>query len=83
MLESMCSEIKTYHYEIVDSLESDEDTTREQEVFNEHQRKTMGFIDRLGDLLAKPQPVASIPVSMSTRLIDRQLDVIVVPRYPS
>ena len=37
----------------------------------------MEFIDRLGDLLAKPQPVSSIPVFMSTRLIDGQLDVIV------
>ena len=37
----------------------------------------MEFIDRLGDLLAKPQPGASTPVSMNTRLIDRQLDVIV------
>ena len=36
MLESMCSEFKTYHYEIVDSLESDEEATREQEVLDEH-----------------------------------------------
>ena len=56
----------SYHYEIVDSLESDEDATIEQEVLNEYQRKTMEFIDRLGDILVKPQPVVSIPVSTST-----------------
>ena len=76
MLESMCSEFKTYHYEIVDSLESDKDATREQEVLDEHHKKTVEFIDRLGELLARPQPGATTPVSTSIRLIDRQLDVI-------
>ena len=50
MLESICSEFKTYHYEIMDSLESDEDATRELEVFDEHQKKTMEVIDRLVDV---------------------------------
>ena len=27
MLESMCSEFQTYHYEIVDNIETDEDAT--------------------------------------------------------
>ena len=71
MLESMCSEFKIYHYEIMESLESNEDATREQEVLDKHQKKTMEFIDHLGELLARPQPGATIPVSTNTRLIDR------------
>ena len=72
----MCSEFKTYHCKIVDSLESDEDATHEQEVLDEHQKKTMEFIDRLGEILARPQIGATTLVSTNIRLIDKQLDVI-------
>ena len=42
MLESICSEFKAYHYEIVDSLiETGEEAAREQVVFDEHQSKAM------------------------------------------
>ena len=58
------------------SIESDEDATREQEVLDEHQKKTVEFIDDLGELLARPQTGATSPVSTSIRLIDRQLDII-------
>ena len=44
MLESMCCEFKAYHYDIDDSLDSDEEPAREQTVFDEHQRKTMEYI---------------------------------------
>ena len=74
MLESMCSEFKAYHYEIVASLETDEDAAREQVVFDEHQSKAMEFIDRLGDLLAKPQPDVPSIMSGNNRLVDRQLE---------
>ena len=74
MLESMCSEFKAYHYEIVDRLETDEDAKREQEYFDEHQRKTMEFIDRLGDLLSKPQPDDPTQAMMNGRLVDRKMD---------
>ena len=74
MLESMCSEFKAYHYEIVASLETDEEAAREQVVFDEHQGKAMEFINRLGDLLAKPlRDVPSI-LSGNNRLVDRQLE---------
>ena len=72
MLESMCSEFKTYHYEIVDGLESDEDATREQEMLDQHQKKTMEFIDRLGELLARPQPGTTTPASTNMHSLDRQ-----------
>ena len=42
---------------------------------NEHQKKTMEFIDHLGELLARPQPGATTLVSTGIRLIDIQLDV--------
>ena len=76
MLEGMCVEFKAYHYDIVAGLESDEDATKEQSVFDEHQRKTMEFIDRLGDLLTRSQPSVSAPSSSQDRLIDRQLELI-------
>ena len=71
MLESMCSEFKAYHYEIVVSLETDEEAAREQVVFDEHEGKVMEFIDRLGDLLRKPQPEVS---TGNNRSVDRQLE---------
>ena len=74
MLESMCSEFQAYHYDIVDSIESDEEAAREQTVFDEHQSKAMEFIDRLGDLLAKPQPDVPSILSGKNRLVDRQLE---------
>ena len=74
MLESMCTEFQTYHYEIVDSIETDEDAAREQLVFDEHQSKAMEFIDRLGDILAKPQPDVPSTLSGNNRLVDRQLE---------
>ena len=74
MLESMCSEFQAYHYDIVDSIESDEEAAREQVVFDEHQSKAMEFIDRLGDLLAKPQPDVPSTLSGNNRLVDNQLD---------
>ena len=74
MLESMCGEFKAYHYDIVDSLDSDEEAARKQAVFDEHQRKTMKYIDRLGDLLAKPQPDVPSLLSTNNRLVDRQLE---------
>ena len=54
MLESMCNEFKAYHYEIVDSLNTYKEAAQEQVVFDEHQIKTMEFINCLGNLLAKP-----------------------------
>ena len=36
MLETMCSEFKGYHYEIVAGLELDEETAQEQVVVDEH-----------------------------------------------
>ena len=74
MLETMCAELKGYHYEIVAGVETDEAATREQEFFDEHQRKTMEFVDRLGELLAKPQPTVPTPGSTNNRQVDRQLD---------
>ena len=56
MLQSMYSEFKVYHYEIVASLETDEEAAREQVVFDNHQSKALESIDCLGDLLAKLRP---------------------------
>ena len=74
MLEMMCNEFKAYHYEVVDGLESDEETAQEQVVFDKHQRKAMEFINCLRDLLAKPQPDVPSKVSTKNRLVDRRLD---------
>ena len=74
MLETMCSEFKAYHYKIVAGLELDERVTHELVVFDEHQRKTMEFINRLGDLLAKPQPSDPTPLFTNNRLVDRHMD---------
>ena len=73
MLETMCSEFKAYHYEIVAGLESDEEVALQQVVFDKHQKKTVGFIDRLADLLVKPQ--VSVPSSAFTNncSVDRHL----------
>ena len=56
MLQTTCGKFKAYHYEIVASLETDEGARQEQVLFDEHQRKSMEFVNRLGDLLAAPQP---------------------------
>ena len=39
MLETMCAELKVYHYEIVVGVESDEAAMQEQEFFDKHQCK--------------------------------------------
>ena len=39
MPESMSNEFQIYHYEIVDSTESDEGAAQEQNVLDEHQKK--------------------------------------------
>ena len=41
-------------------------------MFDEHQMKTMEYIDRLGDL-AKPQLDIPSPLSTNNRLVDRHL----------
>ena len=64
MLETMCSEFKDYHYEVVASIESDKAARQEQMFFDKHQRKSVEFVDRLVDLLAKPHP--SVPTQIST-----------------
>ena len=51
-------------------------TGREQAVFDEHQRKTMKYIDNLRDLLVKPQPDIPSPLSTNNRLVDRHLDLL-------
>ena len=43
-------------------------------VFDEHQRKAMEFTDRLGDLLAKPQPDVPSTLSGNNPLVNRQLE---------
>ena len=73
----MCAELKGYHYEIVATIETKEAATREQEFFDEHQCKTMEVVDRLGDLLAKPQPSVPTTTSTNDRLVDRQLDLLI------
>ena len=70
----MCDEFKAYHYEIVAGLETNKAAAQEQVVFDEHQKKTMEFIDRLGDLLAKPQLKIPSPLSTNNHLVDRNLD---------
>ena len=65
MIKTMCSEFKANHYKIVAGLESDEEVTQQQVVFNEHQRKALKFIDRLRELLEKPQPSDPIPLPKS------------------
>ena len=42
-------------------------------MFDEHQKKTMEFTDRLEDLLAKPQLNIPSPLSPNNRLVDRHL----------
>ena len=76
MLKSMCSGFKTYHYEIVASLETDDEAAHEQVVFDEHQRKALEFIDRLGDLLAKSQSNVPSTLSGNNHLVDRQLELL-------
>ena len=43
-------------------------------MLNEHQNKTMDFIDRIGDFLQRQTPSTSAPSSKNDRLIDRHLD---------
>ena len=57
-------------------IEFNKAATQEQAFFNEHQRKTMEFVERLWDLLAKPQPSVPTPVSTNDHLVDRQLDLL-------
>ena len=75
MLETICAELQRYHYEIVVAIQTEEATAREQEFFDEHQCKTMEFVDHLGYLLVKPQPSTPTPASTGNRLVDRQLDL--------
>ena len=51
----MCSEFKAYDYEIVVSLETDEDARQEQLFFDERKWKTTEFVDHLRNLLSVPQ----------------------------
>ena len=55
-------------------LELDEETAREQVAFDEHQRKVMQFIDRLGVLLEKSRPSDPTPPSTNNFLVDNHLD---------
>ena len=43
-------------------------------MLNEHQNKTVEFIDRIGALLHRVNPSASAPSSHNGRLIDRHLE---------
>ena len=72
----MCTKLNVYHSGIVTSTESEEAATQEQAFFDEHQCKTMEFVDRLGDLLAKPQPNVPTQFSANDHLVDRQLDLL-------
>ena len=74
MLETMCSEFKAYQYKIVAGLESDEEVTCEQVVFDKHQKEAMEFIDHLGDLLVKPHPSDPSPPSTNIHSVDRHLN---------
>ena len=56
------------------SLETDEEAAPEQVVLDEHQSKAMEFTDRLGDLLAKPQPDAPSTLSGNNPLVNWQLE---------
>ena len=73
MLETKCSELEAYNYEIMAGLESDEEATYETMVFDEHQ-KAMEFIDLLGDLLSETQPSDRSPPSTNIRSVNRQLN---------
>ena len=76
MLETMYTESKVYHCEILAGIESDEAATQEQAFFDKHQSKTMEFVDHLGELVAKLQPNAPPQVSVNDHLVDRQLDLL-------
>ena len=56
MLKTMCTKLKGHHYEIVAGIRTDEASMQEKAFFHEHQHKTMEFMDRIGNFLAKPQP---------------------------
>ena len=70
-LETTYKEFKAYYYEILAGLESDKEAALEQVVFDKQQSKAMVFINRSGNLLAKPQPISSTPVSTNICLVDK------------
>ena len=72
----MCCEFKAYHYEIVAGLETNETAVREQLVLNEHQKKSVEFIDRLVYLLAQSQLDIPFPLSTNNLLVNRYLDLV-------
>ena len=76
MLETMCSELKTNHYEILAGHELDEEAALEQVVFDKHQRKAKEFIDCLVDLLEKSQLSDSSPGSTNNLLVDIHMDLL-------
>ena len=76
ILETLCDDFKAYLYKAVASIESDKATRQEQVFFDEHQRKSMDFVDRLGDLLAKPQPIVPAQILTNDRFADKQLDLL-------
>ena len=76
MLETMCCEFKAYYNEVMASLETDEAMRQEQRFFDQHQRKTMEFVDLLWDLLAAPQLSVPAQSFVNDRLVDRQLDLL-------
>ena len=45
MLDNMCTEFMNYHYEIVDSLESDDAAKEQQGILDNHQNQLTDFID--------------------------------------
>ena len=75
MLATMCGEFKAYHCLIVAGLETDETAVREQLVLDEHQKKSVEFIDRLWDLLAQSQLDIPSPLSTNNLLVNGHLDL--------
>ena len=63
ILSSVTADSQNYHFTLVDSIEEDEDTQREQATLQEHELKVMELVDCLGKLMAiphKPKPMTEL-----------------------
>ena len=87
LLGDVSNDFKTYHFQIVDQLENDEDAEAEQETLDQHELKVMELIDRIAELVGEPSqtkegsetvknPGDADEATMKGQVVDRQLDIL-------
>ena len=54
LLSSVTSDFKSYHFNLIDSIENEDEAKAEQAILQEHELKIMDLVNRLGRLMRVP-----------------------------